>query len=54
MLGMEEELANRGLPREYAAFIGDCIEVDENGKWVVRNEKREIIDRIDPLPTTDD
>jgi hypothetical protein len=52
-LDMERELVRRGLPAAYAALLGDCIEVDENGKWVVRNLDGEVIDRIEPLPTSD-
>ena len=42
------EMVRRGLPGEYAALIGDVIEEDESGKWIVRKNGK-IIDRIDPL-----
>jgi hypothetical protein len=48
---MAAELVRRGLPGDYAALIGDVIETDENGKWIVRDESGRIIDRIDPLWT---
>jgi hypothetical protein len=46
---MIAELVRRGLPAEYAALIGDVIEEDVNGKWIVRDQTGKIIDRIDPL-----
>lgn len=43
------ELVHRGHPAESAALMGDVIETDKKGKWIVRNESGKIIDRIDPL-----
>jgi hypothetical protein len=34
---------------DYAVWIGDVIEIDHNGKWVVRDESGKIVDRIDPI-----
>ena len=46
-------LVRRGLGREraalYASLIGDTIETDDAGKWVVRDEAGAVIDRIDPI-----
>ena len=50
---MVAALEARGLERsraaDYAARIGDTIEEDEAGKWIVRDDGGHIIDRIDPL-----
>ena len=46
-------LVRRGLGREraalYASLIGDTIETDDAGKWVVRDEAGAVIDRFDPI-----
>ena len=53
MNAMVAVLMRRGLGRERAAFyarlIGDTIEKDDAGKWVVRDEAGAVIDRIDPI-----
>lgn len=50
---MVAALEARGLERsqatDYAARIGDTIEEDEAGKWIVRDDGGQIIDRIHPL-----
>lgn len=53
---MEEMIAAlvaRGMERsraaDYAARLGDTIKEDEAGKWIVRDDAGQIIDRIDPL-----
>jgi len=45
-----KELEARGHPADYAGLIGDVIEEDETGKWIVRDASGRIIDWIDPLP----
>lgn len=50
---MVAALEARGMERsqaaDYAARIGDTIEEDDAGKWIVRDDGGQIIDRIDPL-----
>ncbi len=54
--GMEEMIAvmvARGMERsraaDYAARIGDTIEHDDAGKWIVRDDAGQVIYRIEPL-----
>jgi hypothetical protein len=53
MDALVRELESRGLSKavaeRYAVLIGDVIEEDENGKWIVRDESGVLIDRIDPI-----
>ncbi|HNQ89112.1 MAG TPA: hypothetical protein PKM73_10900 [Verrucomicrobiota bacterium] len=54
--GLEElahGLMKQGLPEEtawdYAVLIGDTPEQDEDGKWVVRDDKGNVLARVDLL-----
>ena len=50
---MFQALVARGFTREkaenYVVWIGDTIEVDQKGLWVVRDENGKIIDRIEAV-----
>ena len=46
-------LIARGYTPERAELIselaGDCIEINKDGKWVVRDEDGNVVDVVDPL-----
>lgn len=46
-------LVDRGYAKDkaedYASRLGDTIEEDADGKWVIRDDQDAVIDRIDPL-----
>lgn len=46
-------LKSRGYSKEKAELIagllGDVIEEDKDGKWVVRDEDGNVVDRVDPF-----
>jgi hypothetical protein len=46
-------LLDHGIPQDmaesYAARLGDTIEEDPNGKWVIRDDAGWIVARIDPI-----
>ena len=37
----------------YAALLGDIIEKDAQGRWVIRDESRRVIDAIEPIKETE-
>ena len=48
-----DALLARGLSKEkaedYAERLGDTIEVDEGGRWVIRGDDGSVLDRIEPI-----
>ncbi len=53
MVKRVQRLIKRGYRREvaedYASFLGDIIEEDAQGRWLIRNEQGHVIDAIKPL-----